>query len=261
MGAYTRLTEVHPALRVVCAPPRAGKGWITAAQLAAGGSAVDAFTARDREQALLGYGRPLRPDVAAGLGLYRYAWSVSLLLTLPWFLHRRVPLLPFPAVSVHRARGTVSLAPTGFACLPGDPVAVRPDAVPVADEAALRKVVREGVAGQVGPVLEGFRGRTRRGTRALWGLMTDAATESLWRLARLLGEEARAGRELRLLLPGDTAPFAGGAAFRELTVPGGGSVLTRDRASCCLVYTARPTSCLTCPRTHDADRITRLSTT
>jgi ferric iron reductase protein FhuF len=67
-------------------------------------------------------------------------------------------------------------------------------------------------------------------------------------------------RELELLLPGSTRPYAGSAAFRELTGPDGESLPTRDRVSCCLFYTLRPTeTCATCPRTCDADRITKLT--
>jgi hypothetical protein len=84
--------------------------------------------------------------------------------------------------------------------------------------------------------------------------------EGLWYVAQVLGEEERARRELELLLPGATAPYAGSAAFRELPGPDGAPLRTRDRISCCLFYTLRPDdTCATCPRTCDADRITRLT--
>lgn len=66
--------------------------------------------------------------------------------------------------------------------------------------------------------------------------------------------------ELDLLLPGTTKPYVGTAGFRELRGPGGESLPTRDRASCCFFYTLRPEdTCVTCPRTCDADRVRRLS--
>lgn len=257
--AYARLAEVLPTLTVECGPPR--EGWITAAGLVAGGD-IDAFLAWDDDQVLREHGRRARPDVIAGFGLYRYAWAASLLVTLPWFLQGRVPWLPVTAVSVRRTEGTaMTAAVTEFGCLPGDPGAAGPGARVLPDEGALRREVRAALAAHLGPVLEGFGPRTRRGPRALWGLLTDAASEGLWHVGRLLGEEGRARHELGLLLPGATGPYAGGAAFRELTGRGGESLPTRDRASCCLAYSLRPTdTCLTCPRTCDTDRIHRMST-
>ncbi|GHF25609.1 hypothetical protein GCM10010218_02880 [Streptomyces mashuensis] len=259
-AAHARLTEALPALTVLCGPPRTGPGWVTSAALAAGGTALDTFLARDAAQAERDYGLRPRPDVVASLGLHRYAWHVCLLLTVPWFLHRRVPYLPVDAVSLHRASGRFTARAAGFACLPGDDAAGLPGARPVPDEEALRREVRAAVAAHLGPVLEAFRPRTRRGPRALWGMATDEVTEGLWRVGRLLGEEERARRELELLLPGGTPPYVGGAAFRELRGPGGVPLATRDRAGCCFFYTVRPReTCLTCPRTGDGERVRRLS--
>ncbi|WP_030953914.1 (2Fe-2S)-binding protein, partial [Streptomyces sp. NRRL S-481] len=48
----------------------------------------------------------------------------------------------------------------------------------------------------------------------------------------------------------------------ELTGPGGEPLRTRDRASCCMFFTLRPEdTCATCPRTCDADRVTKLLAT
>lgn len=261
--AYARLTEVFPSLTVLPEAPRHGDGWVTAAGLAAGGPELDAYLAWDEEQIRRDYGQPARPDVVAGFGLHRYAWPVCLLVTVPWFLYRRVPRLPVDAVSFHRVLGRMTADVNRFACLPDDPAATDPGARVVPDEEALRAEVRAAVAEHLGPVLDGFRPRMRRGPRALWGMATDEVTEGLWHLGRLLGEEQRVLRELALLLPGATAPYVGGSDFRELTVPrahGTGSLPTRDRVSCCFFYTLRPDdTCLTCPRTCDADRIDRLS--
>ncbi|GAA0492803.1 (2Fe-2S)-binding protein [Streptomyces sp. NPDC046215] len=259
-GAYARLTEVFPSLTVTVEPPRHGDGWVTGAELAAGGGALDAFLAWDEAQILREYGERARPDVVASFGLHRYAWPVALLVTVPWFLLRRVPRLPAGAVSFHRDEGRLTAGVTEFACLPDDPAASAPGARVVADEEALRAEVRAAVAGHLEPVLAAFRPRMRRGSRALWGMVTDDVTEGLWYLGELFGEQPRAARELELLLPGATPPFVGGTAFRELTGPRGETLQTRDRASCCFFYTLRPDdTCLTCPRTCDADRIKRMS--
>ncbi|OEJ24430.1 iron-sulfur protein [Streptomyces agglomeratus] len=263
-ASYARLTDVFSGLRVDELAdgeqaPRGG-GWVGAAELAAGGGALDAFLAWDNAQVLRDYGQQARPDVVASFGLHRYAWPACLLITVPWFLHRRVPRAPVEDVSFQRTLGRMAVQVQEFACLPGDPAASLPGARVVPDEEALRGEVRDAVAQHLGPVLEGFGPRMRRGKRALWGMATDEIVEGLWYVAHLLGEERRAMRELEALLPGTTKPYAGTAGFRELTGPDGESLPTRDRASCCLFYTLRPEdTCVTCPRTCDADRVRKLS--
>ncbi len=84
------------------------------------------------------------------------------------------------------------------------------------DEAALRAEVLASLTEHLGPVLEGFGPRMRRGKRALWGMATDEIVEGLWYVAHLMGEERRAMAELELLL-GTTKPYVGTAGFRELT--------------------------------------------
>ncbi|AWI31657.1 (2Fe-2S)-binding protein [Streptomyces sp. ICN441] len=263
-GAYARMSAVFPGLGVRQLAdgeqaPR-GAGWVAAADLAAGGAALDAFLAWDDAQVRQDYGQQARQDVVASFGLHRYAWPACLLITVPWFLERRVPRLPVEDVSYQRARGRMAVRVRTFACLPGDAAAALPGARVVADEEALRAEVRDAVAGHMEPILDGFGPRMRRGRRALWGMATDEIVEGLWYVAHLLGEERRAMTELAALLPGTTKPYVGTAGFRELTGPSGEPLPTRDRASCCLFYTLRPEdTCVTCPRTCDADRVRRLT--
>ncbi|MFB6848522.1 (2Fe-2S)-binding protein [Streptomyces sp. NPDC056373] len=272
-GAYARLAEVLPGLAVTelsaADETPDGSGWTPAAGLAAAGPSLDRFLAWDVDQIRRDYGTQARPDVVASFGLHRYAWPACLLITVPWFLHRRVPRYPVTHVSYDRtapghALGHLAVRPAGFACLPGDEAAALPGARVVPDEEALRAEVRAAVAEHLEPVLTGFGPRMRRRGRALWGMATDEIVEGLWYIAQLLGEleERRAMRELELLLPGATKPYVGTAAFRELAGPGGEPLLTRDRASCCMFYTLRPEdTCATCPRTCDTDRVTKLPAT
>ncbi|MFI0711122.1 (2Fe-2S)-binding protein [Streptomyces inhibens] len=263
-AAYARLSEVFPGLQVTTwdAAPPTGDGWVCAAGLAAGGETLDTFLAWDDAQIVRDYGQRARPDVVAGFGLHRYAWPACLLITLPWFLHRRVPYLPVQDVSFQRELGRMAVRVSSFVCLPDDPAAALPGARVVPDEEALRAEVRSAVAAHLGPVLEGFRSRMRRGPRALWGMASDEVVEGLWYLGHLLGEEPRAVAALQRLLPGATAPYVGSAGFRSLTGPDGAALPTRDRASCCMLYTLRPEdTCVTCPRTCDEDRIKRLTAT
>ncbi|MET4642254.1 (2Fe-2S)-binding protein [Streptomyces sp. NPDC058232] len=262
--AYVRLAEVFPGLRAEVLgddePTPSGVGWVGAHELAAGGAALDTFLAWDNAQVLRDYGQQARPDVVASFGLHRYAWPACLLVTVPWFLHRRVPRIPVEDVAFQRALGHLTVRVREFACLPDDPAAALPGARVVADEAALRAEVLTAVAEHIGPVLDGFGPRMRRGKRALWGMATDEIVEGLWYIAHLLGEERRAMTELEALLPGTTKPYVGTAGFRELTGPNGESLPTRDRASCCLFYTLRPEdTCVTCPRTCDTDRVRKLT--
>ncbi|WP_434598754.1 (2Fe-2S)-binding protein [Streptomyces sp. A5-4] len=262
--SYARLAEVFSGLRIRelddAEQVPSGAGWVGAQDLAAGGDALDAFLAWDNAQVLRDYGQQARPDVIASFGLHRYAWPACLLVTVPWFLHRRVPRVPVEDVAFQRTLGRMTVRVKEFACLPDDPAADLPGARVVPDEEALRAEVRASVAEHLGPVLDGFGPRMRRGKRALWGMATDEIVEGLWYIAHLVGEERRAMSELELLLPGTTKPYAGTAGFRELTGPNGESLPTRDRASCCLFYTLRPEdTCVTCPRTCDAERVRKLS--
>jgi hypothetical protein len=263
-AVYARLTEACPALAVTelgpGEPAPRGGGWVGAAELAAGGPGLDAFLAWDADQILRDEGKPARPDVVATFGLHRYGWAACLLITLPWFLERRVPRLPATAVSYDRTAGRMAVRVDSFACLPGDPAAALPGAVVVAGEEALRAEVRAAVAEHLEPVLAGFGPRMRRRGRALWGMATDEVVEGLWYVGGLLGDEARAVRELEQLLPGATRPYVGAAAFRVLSGPAGEPLPTRDRASCCMYYTLRPEdTCATCPRTCDDERIAKLA--
>ncbi|AJF67934.1 (2Fe-2S)-binding protein [Streptomyces vietnamensis] len=271
-ASYARLAEVFPGLRIeeTARGERLpdGAGWVGADALAAGGPALDAFLAWDDAQVLRDYGTRARPDVVAGFGLHRYVWPACLLVTVPWFLDRRVPRLPVRNVAFQRALGRLAVRVEEFACLPDDPAAALPGARVVVGEEALRAEVRASLAEHFAAVLDGFGPRMRRGRRALWGMATDEIVEGLWYVAALLGEEPRAREELELLLPGTPKPYepyAGGAGFRELAgaeEPDGTPRATRDRAACCFFYTLRPEdTCLTCPRTCDAERVRRLTAT
>ncbi|BBC31984.1 uncharacterized protein SGFS_032780 [Streptomyces graminofaciens] len=267
-AAYARLTEALPVMSVTEFSPTdplpEGDGWVSAAGLAAGGAELDAFLAWDEAQIERDHGQKGRPDVVAAFGLHRYSWYACLLFTVPWFLQRRVPRFPAEHVAFQREQSRLAVRAGTFSCLPGDPAAGEPGARVVPDEEALRAEVRAAFAEHIEPVLGGFGPRMRRRGRALWGMATDEVVEGIWYIAELLdpGEQERCRRELELLLPGSTRPYVGAAGFRELAGPGGRSLPTRDRASCCMFYTLAPEdTCITCPRTCDADRIAKLTAT
>jgi ferric iron reductase protein FhuF len=264
-AAWERLAQVFPQLRVTelaeREPGPAGGDWVSAAGLAAGGTALDGYLRWDHEQIERDYGRTPRPDVVASFGFHRYAWPACLLITVPWFLLRRVPRYGAGDVYFDRPRYRMRVRAVPFACLPGDPEAGHPLAVVVPDEEALRREVREAVAAHLAPLLDGIGPRMRRRGRALWGMVTDEIVEGLAFMGELLGEEERTAAELEALLPGTTRskPYVGTPGFRELTGPAGEKLPTRDRVSCCLAYTLGTEEiCGTCPRLCDSERLARL---
>ncbi|MET9961989.1 (2Fe-2S)-binding protein [Streptomyces sp. NPDC006326] len=257
---YRRLASRSPSLRFELTPsaqpPADGRDWVSAAafdrhqeQLIAGESA--------RIQA--GYDCVPRGHVAAARLLHHYLWSVCLLVSGPWYLDRRVPRIRPEDVWMDPRTGDLALRPGDFACLPGDPAARLPGAHVLAGEDELRAELRAVVAAHAAPVLAAFGSALRRRPQALWRMVTDELASGIWYLGRMLGEEERAVRAAGRVLPGDTPPLPGAAAFRSLPGTDGRSHPTRTRLGCCLYYTVRPgNACLTCPRTSDAERVRRL---
>ncbi|MFI6157539.1 (2Fe-2S)-binding protein [Kitasatospora sp. NPDC051170] len=273
-SAYHRLAALSPVVSVRLAAPRSGGGWFTAADLTERPEALRELIGHDARQGLARYGRPLRPDVAAGFGLHRAVWPLSLVFTLPWFLERRVPLAGPGDVALRRGAGSAELTvrPGAFVCLPDDPAAACATRT-AADEQALAAELRCALEGFLAPLLAAFRPEVRRGPRVLWAMATDAMVEGLWYAGGLLGEAERAREELSALLapgpacgglaapahaPGASggpapapSPFTPGAGFAA-PAPGCGGApadCARSRASCCLVYTVAPRDmCGGCPR-------------
>lgn len=217
--------------------PSPRQGWLPLAELTSG---VDELVAAEAARIELETGVAPRLHVAASRLLHHYLWSAALLFSGPWYLTGQLPSIRPEDVWIETSTGNLVLRPTGSA--PGD-------------EAALRAAV----AAHVEPVLTAFQPSTKRGPRALWGMVTDDLVSGIWYLGRMLGEEEYAVRVAEAVLPGDTAPFPGGADFRRLAGSEGGSHLTRTRLGCCLYYAVKPPeACVTCPRTCDADRVRRL---
>lgn len=198
--------------------------------------------------------------VAASRALHDYAWSVGLLMSGVWYLESRVPRVAPGDIRVDLASGTFEITPgDDLACLPDDPAAALPGVRTIAHQKALRAELRTAVADHMGPVLEAIGPYARRGSRALWGLVSDDLVSGLWYLGRVRGEEAAGVRAASEVFPAPHAPFPGGADFRSLRTSDGREHPTRTRRGCCLYYTIRPAeACSTCPRTCDAERLRRL---
>ncbi len=203
---------------------------------------VDLDRAIDHQSTMLErrYG-PVRRPVAALWALHRHLLVTALMLTGPYLIHRRIPRI---------APGGIALDPAG--------ITARVAAGDGAGAPATAAHLRSALVGHCAPLLAAYRSPTRAGERSLWGAATDQIAGGLWHLGRTLDREQEATSIATLLLPGDTPPFVGAAAFRPAAPVDGvasqpprapGSAMTRTRVRCCLLYTASPDdTCATCPR-------------
>ncbi|MEV0096833.1 iron-sulfur protein [Streptomyces sp. NPDC050738] len=241
--------------------------WVNGAELAADPELLDALVEGEAARIQQEFGAAPRREVAASRLMHHYLWSVSLLMSGPWYLARRVPRIRPRDIHIHLATADLAFAPGGFACLPDDPAAALRGVKVVAHEEALRAELRSAVADHMRPLLAAAGPRMRRGPRAQWGMAGDDLISGIWYVGRTLGQEEQSVRAATDLLPTAIAPFPAGADFRRLRGSAGRTHLTRTRAGCCLYYAIRtaaesdrpvPQACLTCPRTEDADRVRRL---
>ncbi|MGW8767988.1 iron-sulfur protein [Streptomyces sp. NPDC055815] len=263
-GTYRRVIAVCDALEARIVAPAAVDDPAAVlpdgCDLACVPGVLDAFIDGSAVRSADCHGRPPRRDVAASRALHDYLWSVSLLMSGAWYLDRRVPRISPRDVRVDLATGAIGIVPgQAFACLPTDPAAAAAGARIVGHEEELRAELRAAVVDHVRPLLAAIGPSVRRGPRALWGMVADDLLSGVWYLGRMLDQEERAVREATELLPTAIPPFPGGADFRTLTGRDGRRHPTRTRLGCCLYYTIAPErSCLTCPRTSDAERLRRL---
>ncbi|WP_354643206.1 (2Fe-2S)-binding protein [Kitasatospora camelliae] len=245
--AADELAETYRLLGGICSAldldlvesvPAAGPSWVRSDQLALH---VEELIAGEAARILAEHGTRPRPHVIASRVLHHYLWSACLLVSGPWYLTGQVPDLRSADLWTDPATGRTAL---------------RPGASRAGDE----RDVRDTVAAHVGPVLAAFQPYVKRGPRALWGMAADDLVSGIWYLGRMLDQEDRAVAAAGAVLPGDTAPFPGAAAFRRLTAPDGRTHWTRTRLGCCLYYAVKPDAdaCITCPRTPDPTRLTRL---
>ncbi|MFE6865635.1 (2Fe-2S)-binding protein [Kitasatospora sp. NPDC057692] len=259
---YRLLLDLCPVLRVRLlaadepAPGRA-QGWYSVSELAGDPEVLARALAGEAARiapVAAEHGTAPRPHVAASRLLHHYLWSLCVLIAGPWHLARRVPSIDGADVWLHAPTGDLALRPRAYVAVPGE------------DE--LRAELRAAVVAHAEPLLAAFAAPTRRGTRALWGMVTDDLASAIWYLGKRLdacapgpgatGEDtavAAAGA----VLPGGTDPLPGAADFRLLRGGDGRGHHTRTRLGCCLYYAVEPArACLTCPRTDDEERLRRL---
>ncbi|GCD98909.1 (2Fe-2S)-binding protein [Embleya hyalina] len=257
--------ETFRALGAACPvitvePGRPGVGMLHASRMAEDPDVLAEMLAAERTRIGATPAAEPRDDAIAMWALHGYAWYACLMLTGPWFLRRRVPLVALDEVWIapgsERVGRSFTVTSNTFACLPDDPDANAPGARVVAGEAALRALLLDRVAEHVEPLLAAFRPHLRRGERVLWSMVADEVVSGVWYLGRTLGEGDRAVRELGELLPGDVGRFKREAGFRTLAGTEGRTHCNRTQSVCCLWYTLDPAAlCSTCPRADDARQV------
>ncbi|MDX2545992.1 (2Fe-2S)-binding protein [Streptomyces sp. WI04-05B] len=260
--AYRRLADLCDVLTVQVAPADVvgPQVVLTGRELTTDQESLHSFVEAEATRIQERHGHTARPHVAASRALHDYAWSVGLLMSGVWYLERRVPRVRPEDVRLDLSTGVYKITSgSSLSCLPGDPAATLPGVTVLPHEEALRTELRSAVADHMAPLLTALGPIARRGSRALWGLVSDDLVSGIWYLGRMLGREDDAVRAATELLPSAVSPYPGGADFRHLTDSSGRRHPTRTRTGCCLYYTIRPDdACSTCPRTCDTERLRRL---
>jgi hypothetical protein len=177
-------------------------------------------------------------------------------------LDQRVPDLRPDAVGFEPGTNTepvqVVYASPRFACLPDDPDTGHPDAHPLSDVDALRRVLVGRLEAFIEPVIEPLRLATHLGRRALWGIGGSVPLVAIAHAHAEEGEPDRGVAEVAELLalagPLATAP----PAVETIEHRGARHLAVRDGA-CCRAY-LRPEGekCLSCPIRSREDRIAGL---
>lgn len=178
---------------------------------------------------------------------------------------RRVPALAPRRLAFRldsAALREVALRPGRFWCLPDDPDAQHPDAVPVPDEAALAAVLRHEVITHASRFLTVYDPQVRFGHRTQWATVTDVLDSGFLLAGRSFGSPQAGAFDARLVLGDGEKPLTSASTICTVTDARGRTHWTRRRGSCCFLYALpgieRP--CASCPRVCEADRTRIFST-
>lgn len=178
---FDRVRAGNPYLKVLIGPQPERETCAVATLLAPDAPERDAhFLAMAEEY------KTSDPEVLVRSYLGCFGWGLASVTVGPYIVDRRVPVLdPAELRAVMYASGPVEafvLPGTRFWCLPDDPAAGHPDAVLVADEPHLERLLREHLVSLCGSLITVLRPRARVGARALWiaaaescaGILVDA---------------------------------------------------------------------------------------
>lgn len=178
---------------------------------------------------------------------------------------RRVPSLAPRQLSFRLETATlqgVALRPGRFWCLPDDPDADYPDAVPVPDEASLGAVLRREVIAHATRFLTVYDPQVRFGHHTQWAVVTDMLDKALLLAGRSFGSPQAGAADAQLVVADGEKPLTSTSRICQVTDDHGRSHWIRRRGSCCFLY-AMPGiehPCASCPRLSDAERTRILAT-
>jgi FhuF-like iron-sulfur protein len=178
---------------------------------------------------------------------------------------RRVPSLAPRQLSFRlesAALQEVALRPGRFCCLPGDPDAGHPDAVPVPDEASLAAVLRREVIAHATRFLTVYGPQVRFGHHTQWAAVTDRLDKALLLAGHAFGSAQAGAADARLVLADGEKPLTSASRIRQMTDDRGRTHWTRRRRSCCFLYALPGVEhpCASCPRLSDAEQARILAT-
>ncbi|WP_165988922.1 (2Fe-2S)-binding protein [Streptomyces sp. YIM 98790] len=248
---YRRFAELFTLLRTETGGfDRRDERWLTARRLAGEAGLAERLAGIHAARMADLHGVAPRPDVAATDLLHRYAFVACLAFSGPWYLERRVPWFSPEGLGLDEAGGVLAVDPWLVSVGPDDPAAGMPGVRVVAGEEALRGELRRAVAEFLEPVLERMGPLMRRRRHAQWAMATDELAEGIHYLGRLLGDMPAAALAANEVLPGGTAPYAGGAGYRLPPATAScDAEPARTRQGCCFFYTLKPDLlCESCPR-------------
>lgn len=260
-GTFARLAAVEaggPGLSARVGLPQKSR-WTTSADLAEDDALLDDLLGR----AGRAYGSADRAATGS-LFLRAYLWRLLVPAVAAFLEDRRMPDTGAEAVALgfdERGGATgLTFLEGRFAVLRGDPAAGRPGAFVLASEDEMTAWLGERLAEAHLPGLFAALRRcgVRRAEKALWGMVADLVAEAFAWAGPALGREAEARAFAEGMLDG-SPPIPGTANFFVLEHEGV-PVPTRVRNACCLYYRVADTTCLTCPRNTDEERLLRLAT-
>lgn len=199
------------------------------------------------------------PKTTGGYVLQWYLIIPSYLGGMLFHSARRVPALGPPSLAFrldHAELRDVGLHPGRFWCLPDDPDAGHPDAVPVPDEAALGTMLRREVTAHATEFLAVYSPQLRVGHRTQWATVTDVLDSAMLLAGRSFGSPQAGAADARLVLGAGEKPLTSGSTICQVTDDRGRTHWTRLRGSCCFLY-ALPgvvDPCASCPRNSEGER-------
>lgn len=251
-----RVARLLPGPSVVYGRPSRAAGWLRIDELVGDGGLL-----LDERLAAMAERGSSRLDVAGSWLLLSATSVVARPLVAALLSEGRVPDLAPANLALHLHRqgwlDRLALRSPAMAVLPADPAVGRPWVTVAPDLAVLRQRLAGGLVSHLHPLVEALRPRTRRGPRALWGLVADACAYAVIGVTHALGRPATWPAEAGALLA--AAPALRGTPRHLALEHAGTEHLFLRRSACCFAYRDGGYGfCATCPLLSEAEQQRRL---